>query len=300
MNPAPSIIVFTVLSGLGYGLAFMLGLGLLDPAGLATKLAFVAAIALTGAGLLASTLHLGNPQRFWRAFSQWRSSWLSREGVLAMATYVPLLWAAWASIFEDRTILAANLLLMAGAAATVFCTSMIYAQLKSVDAWHTPLTSAVFLAFSLAGGSIAALVAGAGSALIPVSIAAGLLAWMLKLRWRRRLKTLAPTSTPETATQLGALGAVRQFEPPHMTPNYLATEMMFRIGRKHADRLFRLAVGIGLLGATAFLLGAWLANGEVAAGLAVLALGAHLVGVALERWLFVAEARHAVSSFYRS
>ncbi len=82
----PSIIVFTTLSGLGYGLAAVLGLGLLDPASVATKAAYVAwRSALIAGGLLSSTLHLGNPQRAWRALSQWRSSWLSREGVLAFA-----------------------------------------------------------------------------------------------------------------------------------------------------------------------------------------------------------------------
>ena len=91
MHPAPSIIIFTTLSGLGYGLAAVLGLGLLDPAALATKLAYLLALALISGGLLSSTLHLGNPQRAWRALSQWRSSWLSREGVLAILTFAPLL-----------------------------------------------------------------------------------------------------------------------------------------------------------------------------------------------------------------
>ncbi len=95
MHPASSIIVFTTFSGLGYGLAAMLGLGLLDPAAAATKFAHLLALALIGAGLMSSTLHLGNPQRAWRALSQWRSSWLSREGVMAIVTFVPLLVSAW-------------------------------------------------------------------------------------------------------------------------------------------------------------------------------------------------------------
>jgi hypothetical protein len=44
---------------------------------------------LVSLGLLSSTFHLGHPERAWRAFSQWRSSWLSREGVAAVATYLP-------------------------------------------------------------------------------------------------------------------------------------------------------------------------------------------------------------------
>jgi DMSO reductase anchor subunit len=75
MHPATSIIVFTTLSGLGYGLAVVLGLGFLDPSLLSTKLAYCTALALIGIGLLSSLLHLGNPQRARRALSQRRSSW---------------------------------------------------------------------------------------------------------------------------------------------------------------------------------------------------------------------------------
>ena len=99
MHPALSIIVFSTLSGLGYGLAAVLGLGLLDPAAIATKIAHLAALALIAAGLLSSTRHLGNPKRAWRALSQWRSSWLSREGVLAVIAFVPLSWSALACWF---------------------------------------------------------------------------------------------------------------------------------------------------------------------------------------------------------
>ena len=99
MHPALSIILFTTLSGLGYGLAFVLGLGVLDPHAISTRLAHPLALALIAGGLLSSTLHLGNPQRAWRALSQWRTSWLSREGVLAIVTFVPLTANAFACVF---------------------------------------------------------------------------------------------------------------------------------------------------------------------------------------------------------
>jgi ferredoxin len=93
MHPAYSVIFFTTASGAGYGLWFWLGLriaaeGLPDPAwpGVAT---LVLGGVLVSLGLLSSTFHLGHPERAWRAFSQWRSSWLSREGVAAVATYLP-------------------------------------------------------------------------------------------------------------------------------------------------------------------------------------------------------------------
>ena len=93
MHPAYSVIVFTTASGAGLGLlAWLALLGLLDLVATERWLGFtglaLAFVLITG-GLLSSTSHLGRPERAWRAFSQWRTSWLSREGVAAVATYVP-------------------------------------------------------------------------------------------------------------------------------------------------------------------------------------------------------------------
>src|SRR4249919_3700477 len=95
MHPAFSVIFFTSISGAGLGLLAWLGglmlFGRLPSAGL-TIVALLLGAILAALGLCSSVLHLGQPMRAWRAFSQWRSSWLSREGVLALATFLPLLW----------------------------------------------------------------------------------------------------------------------------------------------------------------------------------------------------------------
>ena len=302
MHPALSIIVFTTASGLGYGLAAVLGLGLLEPAAWSTKIAHMLALLLIAGGLISSTLHLGNPQRAWRAFSQWRTSWLSREGVMAVITFVPLTLNAFFVVFLDRHVVWAGLAGTLLAAITVYCTAMIYASLKAIDAWHTPLTPASYLLFSAAGGTLAAsFFAAMGSGLWVGLAVAGMLllvaAWTVKLAWRNRLQR-RPRSTPETATGLGAIGKVRLFEPPHTNDNYLTSEMGFRIARKHASKLFRIAFVAGLvapliLAFIALLLPA--SGAAVMLGLAVLAFGA---GVLVERWLFFAEARHAVMNYY--
>jgi DMSO reductase anchor subunit len=305
MHPALSIIAFTTLSGLGYGLAAMLGLGLLDPAAIGTKIAWVAALVAIGGGLLSSTLHLGNPQRAWRAFSQWRSSWLSREGVMAIVTFIPLLMTAWACVIEGRQAVVPGLVGAVLSLCTVFCTAMIYASLKSVDAWHTRLTPACYLLFSLAGGAVAAsffAFCGGGNALWPSSIAivALVAAWLVKRVWRLRMQAEA-LSTPESATGLGGIGRVRLFERPHMTENYLTREMGFRVARKHAAKLWIIALTLG--GVVPFVLFALLLAAGAPAGpgaalVAGLALASHVVGVLAERWLFFAEARHAVMNYY--
>lgn len=305
MHPALSIIVFTTMSGLGYGLAAMLGLGLLDPAFLSTRLAYVLALALIAGGLLSSTLHLGNPQRAWRAFSQWRTSWLSREGVMAIATFVPLCISAWAALFQSRYLVPPGLLGAAGAVATVYCTAMIYASLKSVQAWHTWLTPACYLLFSAAGGSLLgalfSLAGGQGArpllAAAPVLLA---VAWTARFFWRQRARTKPTLSTRESATGLGFIGRVRPFERPHGNDNYLTREMGFRVARKHADKLFLVAVIFGgavpALAALALLAAG--AGGRPAVAVMLVALAAHALGLLVERWLFFAEARHAVMSYY--
>ena len=306
MHPALSIIAFTTLSGLGYGLAVMLGLGLLDPTAIATKVAWVVALAAIGGGLLSSTLHLGNPQRAWRALSQWRSSWLSREGVMAIVTFVPLLLTAWACVIEGRQAAAPGLVGAVLSLCTVFCTAMIYASLKSVDAWHSRLTPACYLLFSLAGGAVAAsffAFCGGGNARWPslIAVVALVTAWCVKRAWRQRMLTQPSLSTPESATGLSAIGHVRLFERPHVTENYLTREMGFRVARKHAAKLWVIAVLLGgvvpfvLLG---LLLAAGAQAGPGAALVAGLALASHVVGVLAERWLFFAEARHAVMNYY--
>ncbi|MBN9076569.1 MAG: DMSO reductase [Rhizobiales bacterium 65-79] len=304
MHPAFSIIFFTTASGLGYGLAAMLGLGVLDPASLSTGIAYLLALGLIGAGLLSSTLHLGNPQRAWRALTQWRSSWLSREGVMAILTFIPLVVSAWAALFERSYLPLPGVIGAVLCAITVYCTAMIYASLKSVQAWGTRLTPVCYLLFAAAGGATLATffaLCGAG-AVRSMAFAAIVLiaaAWIAKLRWRDRLLAMEPLSTPESATGLGSIGKVALLERPHVTENYLTREMGFRIARKHAAKLARLAFGLGGI-VPVLLLVAILVAGQgaisiVAAILAVLSFGC---GILVERWLFFAEARHAVMNFY--
>lgn len=304
MHPAPSIIVFTTLSGMGYGLAAILGLGLLDPGAMATKIAHVLALAMIAGGLLSSTLHLGNPQRAWRALSQWRSSWLSREGAMAIATFAPLTVSAWLSVIEGRYLPPVGFLGAAMCLATVYCTAMIYASLRAVQAWNTQLTPLCYLLFAAAGGltltTMFAATSG-NSAWLPgilamVAIAA---AWIAKNLWWTRLRTMAPLSTPESATGLGNIGRVRLFERPHINDNYLTREMGFKVARKHAQKLSNLAMIAGGAVPIALLVVAIVSGaGAVAIVASALAVAFYALGLVVERWLFFAEARHAVMNFY--
>ena len=95
MHPAPSIIAFTTFSGLGFGLLVWLGIDPTPPRGWVGFVFFLIAYLMAVGGLLSSALHLGHPERALKAFTQWRSSWLSREAVCAVAALtVMALYAA--------------------------------------------------------------------------------------------------------------------------------------------------------------------------------------------------------------
>jgi DMSO reductase anchor subunit len=307
MNPAPSIVFFTTASGAGYGLLFWLGL--LRPLGLVPQasgfgiVTLVLAVALITAGLLSSTAHLGHPERAWRALSQWRSSWLSREGVAAVATYVPTV-LLFLTILAGSPGLAAlfGLSAAAGATATVYCTGMIYASLKPIRQWRHPLVVPGYLL--LAAFSGAALLAAIGAywndGEIPAGIAVlgGIGGYALKTAYWRAIDNATPISTPETATGLGAIGTVRTLDPPHTETNYLLREMGFRVARKHAGRLRHIALIAGFMTPAMALLIPLLASGRLPVMPTTVAALLCLIGLLVERWLMFAEATHTVTLYY--
>jgi len=135
MHPAPSVIIFTTFSGLGFGLLFWLGLGAIRPTGFGAFIWFAIAYAMAVGGLIASTFHLGHPERAVKAFSQYKTSWLSREGIAAVFTLVVMGLYALGAVFFGAHWSIFGILGALGSLTTVFTTSMIYAQLKTVPRW---------------------------------------------------------------------------------------------------------------------------------------------------------------------
>ena len=308
MKPAFSVIFFTTLSGLGYGMAFWMALAFaFDPVvaampwlgGFGLGLALVAIVT----GLMSSTLHLGRPERAWRAMSQWRSSWLSREGVAALFSLpaLGLLWLGWVMGLSGSlwTILALTGAVLS--VLTVGCTGMIYQSLKPIAAWTSPLTTPVYLVYAAMTGAFATSAFmgwfdQAADWRLVITLVLVAAAAAAKLAYWKRART-AISSTPESATGLGKIGQVRQLEAPHATENYITREMGFRVARKHADKLRVSALLLGMVVPGILALFALLAPGTGAYWLTLAALLA-LVGAIVERWLFFAEAKHAVMSFY--
>ncbi|MGE0573232.1 MAG: dimethyl sulfoxide reductase anchor subunit family protein [Reyranella sp.] len=306
MHPSLSVILFTTASGAGYGLLALLGVlapfGVLPADRMFGLVALALALGAITAGLVSSVFHLGQHQRAWRAFSQWRSSWLSREGVAAVATYLPagLFGIGW--VFLGVVVKAAGLLSALGAIATVFCTAMIYRSLKPVPRWHNRWVVPNYLALALMSGTLWLMLVleifGPRPELYALTPAVVVLAASLKLAYWHFIDGAPATSTAGSATGLGSIGTVRLFEAPHTSENYLLKEMGFRIARKHAAKLRRIAValGFGLPFVLSFV--PFFATGWPAIATAFVAAVLGTVGVFVERWLFFAEAQHAVTLFY--
>jgi sulfite dehydrogenase (quinone) subunit SoeC len=308
MTPSSSILLLTTLTGFGYGMLAWVGIlaafGLLPPAPLFLPVAVVVALVFANAGLAASMLHLGRPERAWRAFSQWRSSWLSREGVASLATFPPALAfaALWWTFGPDAiTTRAFGLLAAILGLVTVGCTAMIYASLTPIRQWHNPHTAPDYLIFAVFSGAVllAALWAlwfGAAEALAVAALIAALIAACAKFAYWRYIDAQKPLVTLASATGLTAFGTVRPLDQPHFTENYILREMGYQIARKHAAKLRRIAVGLAFF-VPAIL--ALLAAFGIAPGIATTAAALiALIGLLVERWLFFAEATHVATIYY--
>lgn len=338
MRPSFSILFFTVMSGAGYGLWMIVGVALAmfwpetSSGEFLTLLRWpgfhiyglAAGFLLVSSGLLSSLWHLGRPARAWRAFSQWRSSWLSREGVTAIFTFAPALGIAvmvahdawimrtigdepvvggtlW---FTATTLAILGTLLAIGSVMTVFCTGNIYACLKPVRAWHNRYVVAGYLLLGIYSGGLLAWALCTlpndhmrGTRWLLAGVVAAALAGALLKHFYWRFIDREPESTTGVATGLGHLGTVRSFEQPHTEENYLTHEMGFRIARKHSRKLRRIVVVAGFLLPAVLALLAVFVPGSWRVG-AWIALVTGMTGLFVERWLFFAEARHTVMLYY--
>lgn len=286
MHPARSIILFTSLSGLGFGLLAFLGLGYPKVTGFTAFVFFAFAYLLAVGGLLSSAFHLGHPERALKAFSQWRSSWLSREAWTSVATLIVMAIYGAGLVFFDSRLAALGLVGTLLSIATVVSTSMIYASLRSVPRWRHWTTPALFLLYSGAGG---ALLSGETTLAIFLLLAlAAVQAWV----WRDGDGRFSRAGTTlSSATGLTG-GTVRSFEPPHTGKNYLLTEMVYVVGRRHAQKLRAISLVLAVFLPVILLL---LPFSHTLAALAVLL---HVAGVFVARWLFFAEAEHVVGLYY--
>lgn len=307
MHPALSVIFFTVASGAGFGLfsllyiadVFRLGGGFSREQLL---IGGFMAMALIVFGLVSSTFHLANPKNAWRAFSRFRTSWLSREGVFALV-FMPLALAYLASIwFEAPAVVRIGSGLLAAVLAwiTVFSTGMIYACLKTIRQWHTPLVPANYLALGYASGSLLLLLGAVVARLdtVPYLAMTALIlsiAAVLKAIYYFWIGSPSASSTINTATGLTRAG-VKLLDTGHTHGTFLTQEFGFQLARRKAGVLRIVVFVVGFALPAALLVAVFRQPDAIWA--ATLALLTMFAGAAVERWLFFAEARHVVNLYH--
>ena len=304
MRPAWSVVVFTTLAGAGQGLFLALfAADLLQFAERRWLLAGCAlALLLLGAGLAASFFHLGHPERAWRAMAMWRTSWLSRE-VIVLPAFMGLTFLYGALHFlgyERKFVIAAGIAATVLCLALFVCTAMIYACLKFLQEWHSPLTVINFTALGTASGltAAAALAAGLRSPLAApyaaAALIAGALAYAARLASLRRNASLRPKSTLATAIGIKHPKIV-QIAQGAMGGSFNTRE--FFHGRpREVVRAVRWTFLLLVFPLPALLLA--LAHDSIAALAAAFAL--QFAGLLAERWYFFAEAKHPQNLYYQA
>lgn len=326
MHPAFSVIFLTTLIGLGQGLflaiytAQVYSVVELIPMTQGDDRIFygvgsLIALGLLGLGLVASFFHLGHPERAWRAVSQWRTSWLSRE-VIALPLFMGsvflyglLHFMGWNPVLMRLgELIVVDLTLLMGAIATLMaftlflCTAMIYASIRFLQEWASPLT---VLNFTLLGGASGFTLATlftyyAAPELVNFiggwAIVLTLLALLTRAASLVRNRLLRPKSTPQTAIGVRH-STIRQTAQGAMGGSFNTREYFHGKSNgwvklvKWTFILFTFPLPLILLA---------LAISGPFESLLMAAIGVQYLGLIAERWYFFAEANHPQNIYYQA
>lgn len=316
MKPAFSVVFLTTLSGAAQGLLIALfgvelaaRFELITAGALPSQMFFVVGAALSvllGAlGLLASFFHLGHPERAWRAIAMWRTSWLSRE-CLCLPVFLGGTFAYGIAhwLGSPWSFAIGSLCVLAGAALFV-CTAMIYACLRFLQEWATPLTLVNFVLLGCASGFTVATACAAWLAPALVAVLAGcacvltLAGCASRVASLRRNARLRPKSTVQSAT--GTKGANVVQKSRGFTAGAFNLREFFH-GRT-AQTLRRIKITF-LVAAFALpfaliALGGAVPSATFSLWLLCAAALIQYAGLVAERWFFFAEARHPQNLYYR-
>jgi DMSO reductase anchor subunit len=323
MNPAWSVILLTTLIGAGQGLFLALftvesyaAFALLPPQGGGFfALGGAVALALLAAGLVASFFHLGRPARAWRAAAQWRSSWLAREVIVLPAFIAAVVLYGGAHLFGVNPRLGMlpsgvplHFTVIVGAAASVLafllfvCTAMIYACLRFLREWHTPLTVVNYI---LLGGASGFVLATALAARVAPDVLAFLAGWAMVLT---ALAFVARVATLARNRRLAA--ATPRHNPIGIRHTHIAQRAQGAMGGSFNTREFfhgrsdatvravqRTFLALCFPVPLVLLALGW---GTQSAAVLAAAFAAQYAGLLAERWSFFAQANHPQNLYYRS
>lgn len=302
MHAAFSVIFFTVTSGLGYGLMTLLVVAYLSGFGAISEqnalIAGVAALVFITLGLLSSTFHLANPKNAIRAFSRFRTSWLSREGVFAVLFYpfaLMFLFCIWKVSTGEHEMgiggVIAGVIAAVLAMITVFSTGMIYACLKTIRQWNTALTPANYMTLGLMLGALFLAAVQATAETLALAMALIAFAGVMKLMYYAWIGE--PTGPSINSATGFTNDTVRILEPGHTADTFLNHEFGHQIMPSKSFMLRSVVFVLGFI--IPFIL---VMMGKENMILIYAAVISAYAGILVERWLFFTEARHVVNLYY--
>lgn len=324
MHPAFSVIFLTTLIGTGQGLFLALYSGqLYSVFKLLPEQSHVSFYALGSllvlvllvAGLASSFFHLGRPERGWRAAARWRTSWLSRE-VIVLPAFIGVV-AAWGLVhyLGWNPVLATfskgieiDLSLLLGAVATLvcftlfLCTGMIYACIKMLQEWATPLTVVNYTLLGASSGFILATVFAAWQSSEMVWFFGG---WSVILTGAafitRSASLFRNARLRHKSTVQSAIGIrhakIQQKSQGSMAGSFNTREYFHGASR----RKYKSVKWIFLV--LVFPVPLVLVSAGMGTHLTSLLLAAFLVqyaGLLMERWFFFAQANHPQNLYYQT
>ncbi len=314
MYPSFSLILFTSMAGMAQGA--IVSLAVLNsgsdqlPSELLNVYLFPLILALLIGGLLASTFHLGHPERAWRAIMMWRTSWLSRE-VLVLPAFIALTALAYYFSWQASVPNWLWLVLCIASLALWVCTAMIYQCIRFIQEWAHPATMVNFIALGMSSGWFLLMavltlwsILHPNQAVVTSSNIAGvagftgfliLLSLSFKLWIWKRNRGLKPKSNLQSATGIKT-GFVRQISMGMMGGSFNTREFFHQQSSFFVANVRKIAFfGTYLL--PVLLLTIVVSNGTLS--VLVIAFVVHCVGLMAERWLFFAEANHPQNLYYQ-
>ena len=289
MHPAPSIILFTVLSGFGFGLISIIGL--LQFLSVITMFDLIIysiiGVIFATVGLVSSFFHLANKKNAIKSLSQWQTSWLSREAIASIFCLLIVFGNTIWAVYQNNYVSEVGVVLFFLSLFTIFTTSMIYAQLKTVPSWNNALTPAIFVCAALTGGAIL-LTDYASLVLLLVFGTLQISFWYIADRGFQDKETSVGTALGYNKNE-----EIRPFDVAHTNRNYLLNEMVYKVARKHSVKIRYISFFMAFVFPMSLIL-IFPNNFSVS----VSAITIHLIGIYFSRWLFFAEAKHSVSFYY--
>ncbi|MDA3870039.1 MAG: dimethyl sulfoxide reductase anchor subunit [Gammaproteobacteria bacterium] len=324
MHPAFSVIFLTTLIGAGQGLFLALYTGQLysifNLVPVQDSQSFygygsLLAVILLALGLLASFFHLGHPERAWRSAAMWRTSWLSRE-VIVLPAFMGATFIYGASHFFDinpvlftfKEVFVVDLSLLMGLFATALAfllflsTAMIYACVKFLQEWASPLTVINYTLLGAASGFTLASVFAAFTGSELTSFYAGWAIILTVLGFISRSASLIrnarikPKSTMESA--IGIRHSAIKQKSRGFTAGSYNTREYFHHAPAFLFRSIKWVFPVLVFIIPIIILSSAMATNSFA--LFAFAFAVQYTGLLLERWFFFAQANHPQNLYYQT